>query len=124
MATATPSPHRQLTVRLTADDVLRVVDLLDEHSFRVTGVAMPAGLWMMATLQRSSAIGVRIPVVAGDTDASNRQIFAADTEAGRHMLAILAVQATLPSTNVSDLPPAVVLPASVPVRPFVVPSLH
>lgn len=57
-------------------------------------------------------------------DASSRQIFTAATEAGRQLLGILSVQTTLPLADVGTLPPARVLPPTIPVRPFIVRRLH
>jgi hypothetical protein len=124
MAQSTAQTPFRFNVRFSADDALYAVDVLDADSFRIAGDAFPPGVWLMATLQRSAAVGVRIPVVAGHVDASNRQIFTAATEAGRHLLGILSVQTTLPPADVGTLPPARVLPPTIPVRPFIVRRLH
>lgn len=120
---STPPTTRRLTVRFSADDAEHVVEGIDDTSFRVAGRALPSGVWLTAVLQHSPAFDVRIPVVAGARDMSDRQTFAAVTEAGREMLRVLAVQATIAPVDTLALPPARVLRPSAPFRPYIVRAL-
>jgi hypothetical protein len=122
-AASTPARERRMTVRFSADDTEHVLDEIDDSSFRVIGRAMPAGVWLTAVLQHSPAFDVRIPVVARDQDVTDRQRFEAVTDAGRELLRALAVQSAVPPVDTHALPPARVLPRSVPVLPFVVRQL-
>jgi hypothetical protein len=123
MAASTPTPDRRLTVRFSADDTQHVLEEIDDSSFRVVGRAVPAGVWLTAVLQHSPAFDVRIPVVARDLDATDRQRFEAVTDTGRELLRVLAVQTAVPPVDPRALPPARVMPPTVPVRPYLVRQL-
>jgi hypothetical protein len=122
-AVSVPLPAH-VPVRLAGHAELLRVDRLDADGFVVRTRALAVGVRTTATFEASSTIRVRVAVIAGDVDLSDHQSFRLAQAADAPLLALVASLSTATRNATDDLPPATVLPASVTVLPFVVPTLR